>query len=120
MGDTVQVFVKVVVTSEDAVPSGTAGLNIDGRPCVGEWTKAILISANPPTACVQICEGPLPPQNVSVHVDQIRPMPEGPGPTEPEEPLHPAVAARDGVRVSDTGDGHFNVETCDGEYAYSA
>ena len=79
----VQAFVIVVPSviggEEVAIPTGTASLNIDGCEQVGDWAKAILLSANPPTANVRIYEGPTLHRKAEVHVDQLRAMPGGLG-----------------------------------------
>ena len=107
---------------EAAIASGTASLSINGQELIGGWKRAILESVDPPNANVKIYddEGTSLHRQAIVHVDQLRPMQEGPGADEDEIPLRPADATRVGQRVSDVGGGRFNIETCNDEYVAGA
>ena len=107
VGQPVLAFVIVVPATtgdeEAAIPSGTARLTIDGQEKVGDWTKAILLSLDPPKAVLRTFVEPTPDREEEVHMDQLRAIPEALGRDENKKPPHPADATRECQRISDNG-----------------
>ena len=122
VGKHVLAFVIVVparIGDEQApIASGTAKLTIGGQEKAGDWTTAILLSLDPPTAVVRPLEDKMPDVKVEVHVDQLRAVPEPLVGVENKKPPRAADATREGKRISDNDEGLYDPETCNDEYAH--